>query len=262
MDNLVEVYWFEQSAADVPAADYWLSPAEAAVVSSMPIPKRRQDWRLGRWTTKCAIRAYLHPEAFAFGDIELKLAPSGAPVAFLANAPAPLAISLSHRDGRALCSIAPSGVQHGCDLELIEPRSGAFAADYFTDREQADVLQLGPEHRDAALTLLWSLKECVLKALQVGLRESTLNVKISFPDLASLRHSLAEHIGPSLGNSWQTAVALTSAGQEFPCRWQRNRRQLRAVAASRLFRLLDLSRMQQGDAHVPRNGLQITLASG
>jgi 4'-phosphopantetheinyl transferase len=242
----LEVYWFEQCAADVPAGDDWLSPAESVTAAAMRIPKRREDWRLGRWTAKCAIRAYVQPEALALRDIELKLAPSGAPAAFLANTPALLSISLSHRDGRALCAIAPTGVQLGCDLELVESRSQAFATDYFTDCEQNLVSRLAPEHHDAALTLMWSLKECALKALQVGLREDTRSVEISFPDIASLRQNVAEHRSLNHGdsnhdNAWQSATARHAAGQIFPCQWQRDRHLLRTVAASRAFHLLYLT---------------------
>ena len=64
-------------------------------------------------------------------------------------------ISLSHRSGAAICAVAPAGVDLGCDLEVIEPRSEAFVADYFTVDEQALVAQVvrgGPvPARDPAL---------------------------------------------------------------------------------------------------------------
>ena len=45
----MDVYWYEQCAVDVPVADDWLSDSEKARVAAFRIPKRRADWRLGRW---------------------------------------------------------------------------------------------------------------------------------------------------------------------------------------------------------------------
>ena len=86
----------------------------------MRFAKRRDDWRLGRWTAKRALAAYLNlpsnPQTLA--DIEIRPAPSGAPEVFVANKPAAVTISLSHRGGVAACAVAPSGMELGCDLEM------------------------------------------------------------------------------------------------------------------------------------------------
>ena len=58
-----------------------------------------------------------------FATIEIRAASSGAPEVFLHDEPAPIAISLSHSAGTALCTIAPLGINFGCDLEMIEPRT-------------------------------------------------------------------------------------------------------------------------------------------
>src|SRR5208282_5095496 len=135
----MNVYWLEQTEADVPTENDWLSANEAVCLNALRFPKRRADWRLGRWTAKCALSATLdvpaHPKAFK--RIEIRPAPSGAPEAFFDNQPAGTAISLSHRSGIAACAVAMSGGEIGCDLEVVEPRSDAFVADYFTIEEQA-----------------------------------------------------------------------------------------------------------------------------
>ena len=135
----MNVYWLEQKQADVPLDDDWLSPFEADRLSQMFIRKRRDDWRLGRWTAKRALaaRACRLAHSWVLAAIEIRAAQSGAPEVFVNKHPADATISLSHRAGIGLCVVAPAGVGLGCDLELIEPHSDAFIADYFTDEEQA-----------------------------------------------------------------------------------------------------------------------------
>ena len=139
----MNAYWLEQAGADLPAENDWLSPRETACLERMRFAKRRDDWRLGRWTAKRALAVWLQVPAqpLVLAKIEIHPAPSGAPKAWFANKPATVSISLSHRAGKAMCAIAPPGVDLGCDLELIEPHSGAFVGDYFTADEQAWVAQ-------------------------------------------------------------------------------------------------------------------------
>jgi 4'-phosphopantetheinyl transferase len=92
--------------------------------------------------------------------------------------PAPVHISLSHRSGIAVCAVAAAPNRLGCDLELIEPHSAAFLADYFTPEEQAWVKGSSYDDWPQRLTLLWSAKESVLKALGLGLRLDTRSVCI------------------------------------------------------------------------------------
>ncbi len=130
---MIDVHWLEQSEADVPAENDWLSAAESLRMNAMRFAKRRNDWRLGRWTAKRALAVYLdlpsHPQALA--DIEIRPAASGAPEVFVENKPAAITISLSHRGGIAACAIAQSDTELGCDLEIVEPRTDSFVTDYF-----------------------------------------------------------------------------------------------------------------------------------
>ncbi|MBZ5586416.1 MAG: 4'-phosphopantetheinyl transferase superfamily protein, partial [Acidobacteriia bacterium] len=163
----MRVFWLEQTEADVPPSNDWLGPAELDRCNAFRFAKRRNDWRLGRWTAKCALAAYLdYPWELA--RIGIQPAASGAPEAFLAGRPAPATISLSHRAGAAICAVAPAGVALGCDLEAVEPRSDRFLADYFTEREQLLAASVSGEDRDWLVALLWSAKESALKALGTG----------------------------------------------------------------------------------------------
>jgi 4'-phosphopantetheinyl transferase len=67
-------------------------------------------------------------------------------------------------------------------VELVEPRSLAFVADYFTAKEQVRVARESTKNRDRLVTLLWSAKESTLKALRAGLRLDTRSVIVNpFP---------------------------------------------------------------------------------
>jgi len=89
------------------------------------------------------------------------------------------ALSLSHRAGWALAAVAPPDVALGCDLELIETRSVAFLADYLTPHERSLVEAADAWGRAHWTTLIWCVKECVLKALREGLRLDTRSVEIT-----------------------------------------------------------------------------------
>jgi 4'-phosphopantetheinyl transferase len=174
----MNVYWLEQTEAEVPAENDWLSANEAICLNGMRFAKRRTDWRLGRWTAKRALSVTLDVPAHSqvFRKMEVRAAPSGAPEVLFDNHPAAVTISLSHRAGVAACAIAMSDVKMGCDLEMIEPRGDAFVADYFTIEEEALIARASAADRPRLLALLWSGKESTLKALREGLRLDTRSV--------------------------------------------------------------------------------------
>lgn len=176
------IKWLEQTSADVPDDNNWLSARESLYSSRLHVPKRRSDWRLGRWTAKHAVALYLslRPNYEVLRQVEILPDTSGAPRVRIIDEQARVSISLTHRDGRAACVVAPTQIALGCDLEVIEPRSNAFAGDYFTDEEQAAISQIQPAQRNLLVTILWSAKESALKALRLGLRVDTRSVSIGF----------------------------------------------------------------------------------
>jgi len=208
----MEVRWLEQSLADVRAPLDWLSAAEVARLNVMRVPKRRDDWRLGRWTAKQAVAAYLDlpSDAWALAGIEIRPADSGAPEVFLHDGPAAVSISLTHRDGIAACALAPAGIAVGCDLELVEPRGEAFIADYFTAREQELIARTPQPERFRVVALLWSAKESTLKVLRTGLRLDTRDVEVTLAD--ELPKSSPE-------NLWRPLRSLAYE-QEYSGWWQ------------------------------------------
>ena len=77
----MNIFWLQQAERDVPVEDQWLTPGELHRLRGMRFPQRRRDWRLGRWTAKCAVASYLEWRSRhdIFTDIEVRTAPSGAP---------------------------------------------------------------------------------------------------------------------------------------------------------------------------------------
>ena len=216
----MDVYWVEQSEADVPKTDEWLDPSELRVLDNLRFPKRHLEWRLGRWTAKCAVaivqKIPLLPDSLA--NLEIRAAPSGAPEVFIANKPADITVSISHRDGLAICAMACSRVKLGCDLEVIEPHSQAFVEDYLTHEEQLRVTEASSEDRARLIALLWSGKESTLKAMEVGLRVDTRCISVKPSEVRSL-------------SSWMTLETQSTAGDTFHGWWRQANSWLQTLVA-------------------------------
>lgn len=176
----VPIRWLVQSAGDIPGSDDWLSDDERARILQLRTSKRRNDWRLGRWTAKRLLASFLAETGrqAALSAVEIYARPDGSPAAVLDGEPLPVSISLSHSHGVALCALCAPEVALGCDLELVEPRAPEFLEDYFTAAEKAFVQQLAPGERALFATLIWSGKESALKALCEGLRRDTRSVEV------------------------------------------------------------------------------------
>jgi 4'-phosphopantetheinyl transferase len=211
----VKVNWLAEAEAGVPVENEWLSEGELTALAGLRFPKRRADWRLGRWTAKRAIAAHLKLTGGLPSDhrglaaIEIRPAPSGAPEAFVAGGRADLTLSLSHSDGTAFCVLGSAGASLGCDVEKVVPHSAAFAADYFTTGEQDLVAGSPVDDRDIMLTLLWSAKESALKALQCGLRSDTRDVAVEPAGLPPSNHP-----------AWRPLTASHAGGQVFHGWWR------------------------------------------
>ncbi len=206
--TVASVHWLLQATVDVPADTDWLAASEAAFLSGLRVSKRRNDWRLGRWTAKRTVAGYVGVPRAAWARLEIRAAESGAPEVFLDRQRVPLAISISHSDGLAVCTVARSGVALGCDIERVKFRSEAFVTDYFCDEERAALAGTLGTARGWGATLMWSAKESALKALGEGLRLDTRSVIVTVPE------SVAE-------SGWRPlSVRLATAGQVFNGWWR------------------------------------------
>ena len=68
--------------------------------------------------------------------IEVANHPTGAPYVLAEGAPPGLEVSLTDRAGWAVCLVGTAMGRLGCDLELVEPRSAGFVADFLTALER------------------------------------------------------------------------------------------------------------------------------
>jgi 4'-phosphopantetheinyl transferase len=225
-DQTMDVYWLEQTATDVPVENDWLNASETVRLNGLRFPKRRADWRLGRWTAKRAVAVCLNLplDRHTLAGIEIRPAPSGAPEVFLANTPAHATISLSHREGTAVCAVVLSTAALGCDLEMIEQHSDAFVADYFTAEEQKLVADTPAVDRLRLLALLWSAKESMLKALHAGLRLDTRSVIV--------RPVHEDEDGECAADAWHPLRVSGANGQVFHGWWRYTDHLLRTVVAA------------------------------
>jgi 4'-phosphopantetheinyl transferase len=162
----MRVQWHRARASEVPADDEWLTHLEREVVAVLAVPKRRADWRLGRWTAKSLLGAVLGvpPQR-----VEVRAADDGAPEAFVDSIKVALSLSLSHRDGVGVAAVAPLPTRVGIDLETLEARSDAFVREWLSAEEQAALPSAG-EARDLRVLCCWTGKEASAKVLREGLR--------------------------------------------------------------------------------------------
>lgn len=188
------VYWATCSFGELPEHDEWLGSMEREKLATLRFPKRRHDWRLGRWIAKQAVRCALESKvgqgpdrqaraASGMDGIQILAADDGAPEPWLPEEGAGpvegVVLSLSHSADRGFAAASTTPMALGCDVERIEPRSEAFIADFFATEELPELRDLSRMiHRDLAATLIWSAKESALKALRTGLRDDTRSVVV------------------------------------------------------------------------------------
>jgi 4'-phosphopantetheinyl transferase len=172
------VFYSTGARSSVPDEQHWLSRQEIYVLSGFKLPKRRQDWLLGRWTAKSTLNLLAQPHSYRLQDWRITAAPDGAPGVWLNGKPVDLCISLSHSAGMAFCAVAASSQRMGCDIEKIEVRSRSFEETFFTASELELLERYPADERARLVTLVWSAKESVLKALRTGLRSDTRRIRI------------------------------------------------------------------------------------
>jgi 4'-phosphopantetheinyl transferase len=147
------------------------------------IMKRKNDLICSRWAVKQLARK-CDPELERLGLPELQVCkePSGRPYLALSSGERIAgSISLSHSAGSVLAAFSHTTLRMGVDLERVEVREAAFAQDFFTEQELRMVESARAEERDGLITLIWSAKEAVLKAIGTGLRIDTRKINVD-PD--------------------------------------------------------------------------------
>ena len=182
------VHYLTQLRADLPRDTGWLSPAETSVLEGLRFEKRRQDWLLGRWTAKSALARYPGLQERPIQDWEIVAAADGAPGIFLDGQPLNMPLSLSHSGLHGFCALAGRSMRLGCDIEQIEQRGRSFEETFFTTRELGLLEHLPLLDHDLVVTLIWSAKESVLKAIRQGLKADTRRIDITAIDSGDSGH--------------------------------------------------------------------------
>jgi len=214
------LYWQAHGEHELPGTDEWLTDREREYAAGIRFTKRRTEFLLRRWTGKCAVAARLDAGTghALLARIEIANRPSGAPYVLLDGAPAGVEVSLSDRAGWAVCVVGSDLGRLGCDLEIVEPRTSGFVADFLTRTEQTFVTGHPDPH--AAANLVWSAKEAGLKVLQTGLRRDTRSVEIVVSE-------------PDPDHGWGELDVHCREGPVFPGWWRRDGLFLFTVAAER-----------------------------
>lgn len=170
----------------MPPVSEWLSSAETSFYTDLKTDKRRHDWLLGRWTAKALLTHVVAAQTSARPDLRcmtVSKTPDGSPqieTATADNWPA-LTLSISHSHGVAAAAlVTEAGWPLGIDLEWIEARHLAFAADYFTMDEQKQLVTVSDDFKPVAVNAIWSGKEACLKAVRLGLTQDTRAVSCDF----------------------------------------------------------------------------------
>jgi 4'-phosphopantetheinyl transferase len=197
--------WLSQRRADVPPGDRWLGENERRVLTGLRFERRRDDWRLGRWTAKAAVNRWLGVPS---ERIEVLAAPDGAPEAWVDGEAAPVSISLTHRGGRAFAVIEAVPTTIGCDLELVEPRSDAFVREWLAVPEQQLVRGCEESLRPLIANLVWTAKEAAAKVRREGLRLDVRGAAVTVPD-AACRGALGDRWEP-LRVDWPDGAGATA----------------------------------------------------
>ena len=206
----MDVYWLEQAQSDVPVENDWLSAGECDRLNAMRFPKRRADWRLGRWTAKRALSLYLRcswsilnlwqtskyarrrpgrQRCLLRTSQRLRVFPSATATA--------LHFVRSRRSAQRWAAIWNSSSPGATPSSptISPPKSKRW----LRKRRAAD--------RPWLVTLLWSAKESALKALHEGLRLDTRSVTVSLIESGdNVGGRRGEMLGAIRLNCFDTAV--------------------------------------------------------
>lgn len=142
------------------------------------------DHRVSRLAARRAVRAAL-PGAFEF---RIERRAGGAPG--IVGTRRPLALSLTHRDGRGAAVAAPAPARVGIDLERHDAIAPERARYFLTPRERSASVT-------HSLAALWALKEAAWKALALAGDTCFHDVELGLGDAGRLEvvHSLGATFG-------------------------------------------------------------------
>jgi len=219
--------WMARGEHEIPPTEAWLTAGEVDRAVGLRFTKRRTEYLLRRWVCKqaVAVATGIPTDLPSLARIEVANHPGGAPYVQVDGSALTLDVSLTDRAGWAVCVVGERRGRVGCDLEIVEPRSAGFVADFLTPAEQ-EFVDSRPDHdRSAAANLIWSAKESALKVLQTGLRRDTRSVEVVV--------AAPEGAGAGSATGWAGLEVRTAEGGLMSGWWRRDGVFLVTVAAER-----------------------------
>jgi phosphopantetheinyl transferase len=166
----------------------YLHPAEHHEGDRYRHPGRHRQWLFGRAAAKHLLVTHSGASQLpALGPRGLWIhrTEAGWPqVLDGSGCPLPVSLSIAHTSNRALCAMCPQDEGSlGVDMETVASRPQAFLEDFYTDGERQRLATLPTSTRDATATLIWAIKEAVLKARLTGLAANAKSVDVLEIDL-------------------------------------------------------------------------------
>ena len=202
--------WSLDRPVSMDFAERWievLDDEERARAGEFRTPELRARHVAAHALVRTALSTYasMRPEGWRYAH-----GPGGQPT--LVDAPLDLRFSLSHSGAHAAVAVT---VGHAVGLDSSRssiPRRDvlALAKRFFTDTEQALLLNCQPGQRGARFTTLWTVKEAVLKARGLGLGSGLRTVEASLDAEGRLASAVAPE-GPWSVVAWEPVRDLRAA---------------------------------------------------
>jgi len=147
----------------------WLSQTECERLDDIRSPRRRLEWRAGRWLVKKLIQEQIGDRAKSCVELCVESRDArgrGArPRVFVSGTLQPWQVSISHSPCSACAAVAiENSTSLGVDVTPKQPLPHSFSRMWFTNDERAWCEERGQHAR----SLVWSLKESLYKSLDAA----------------------------------------------------------------------------------------------
>jgi phosphopantetheinyl transferase len=148
------------------------------------VPKRRQEWLLGRCAAKDAVRTLLRKRGLdvCAADVEIVTDASGRPRVegfWKRDTGVEPVVSISHSDGIAAAIAGLGGERLGFDMERSGKDPRDFADIAFTAGEKELLASTGNTPHDEWALRMWCARESLSKALGTGLESGLHSIQFS-----------------------------------------------------------------------------------
>jgi len=146
----------------------FLSAEEVTRAERFVFPHDKNHFIAGRGMLRVILGRYL---GMPPSSLSIEKGPHEKPFVSASSGKPPLHFNLSHSHGLALYAFALHG-QVGIDLEKLRPESATkeVAEQFFSTKEQEELLRLPPDSRVQGFFNCWTRKEAYLKARGEGLQ--------------------------------------------------------------------------------------------